>query len=198
MTQRSILSGKNPQVIVRAGADVTVKGWEGDRILADASDPWGLQIKHRNEAIEVNVGGNGQVLVPFESSVTVYAGKSAQVEGIQGVVSAYSGAGLQFLHVHTLAQASAGKGLEIDCRRLQGTELKFSAGQDLRCRVEEDENLHYVINDLGGKWETVFGSGRVMVSLNAGGNVTLVTLQEAAGQPPHYILGKIERPSTES
>jgi hypothetical protein len=35
MTQRSIQAGKTPTVIVRAGMDVQVEGWDDERVLAN-------------------------------------------------------------------------------------------------------------------------------------------------------------------
>src|ERR671926_937680 len=36
------------------------------------------------EVIEVQMGGGGEVLVPFESNLKVYAGKDIDVQGIRG------------------------------------------------------------------------------------------------------------------
>ena len=78
--------------MVRAGGDVQVKGWENDRVLAESSGIWGLQIKRKKSGIEVQIGGNGQVLVPFGSSVKIYAGKKRHAsEDVQGTVSIVAG-----------------------------------------------------------------------------------------------------------
>lgn len=50
MTQRSILAGKNPTVVIKAGANVTVKGIHGEQVTASSDDRWGLKIEKRSEA----------------------------------------------------------------------------------------------------------------------------------------------------
>ncbi len=51
------------------------------------------------EVIEVQMGGSGEVLVPFESNLKVYAGKDIDVQGVQGQVDAYSGLNLSLQNV---------------------------------------------------------------------------------------------------
>ena len=36
MTQRSILAGANPTVVIKAGANITVKGVDGDLVIAES------------------------------------------------------------------------------------------------------------------------------------------------------------------
>ncbi len=50
MTQRSILAGQAPTVVVRANGSVTVEGWESDRLRADSDNRWGLRIERRKAA----------------------------------------------------------------------------------------------------------------------------------------------------
>lgn len=45
MTQRSILAGLNPTVIVKAGGSVSVRGVESERVSAETTDRWGLQLE---------------------------------------------------------------------------------------------------------------------------------------------------------
>jgi hypothetical protein len=52
-----------------------------------------------------------------------------------------------------------------------------------------------MIDDLGGYWEAILGTGRTNIRLKSGGDVTLVTDQDVIGQPPYDTFGKIERPS---
>ena len=69
----------------------------GEHVLFD----WRIKVpnlgekKVENEVIEVQLGGSGEVLVPFSSNLKVYAGKDIEVHGIQGQVDAYSGCGLE-------------------------------------------------------------------------------------------------------
>lgn len=50
MTQRSMLAGPNPTVIIRAGADVTVAGVAGERVLAETPGRAGLKLSRGGEA----------------------------------------------------------------------------------------------------------------------------------------------------
>jgi hypothetical protein len=192
MTQRSILSGKVPQVIIRSGTNVSVKGWDSDRILAESSGIWRLQIKRKKEAIEIEIGGSGQVMLPFESSIRVYSGKSAEVEGVKGKLVVVSGLDLHIREGNILVQASAGGMMDLDCRTVEGEELKISAGRDLRFRLRDLHDVHYLINDLGGKWQTILGNGSTTIQLTAGGDVTLASSQSITGQPPDFLIGKVE------
>lgn len=194
MTERSIFSGSAPQVIIRAGGDVIVKGYDSDRVLAETSGNWGLQVKRKKGAVEVQIGGNGQVLVPLGSSVKVYAGKNAQVHAVEGTISAVAGRDLRIVEGNVLAQASAGGAIEIDCRTVASDKLKVSAGWHLRCWLRDLKNVKYMIDDLGGKWQAVVGDGRTLLWLKAGGDVTLVSAEPASYQPPDGPYGKVEYP----
>jgi len=194
MTERSISSGRTPQIVIRSGGDVVVKGWDSDRLLAESGGRWGLQLKRKRDAIEVQLGASGQVLAPFDSNIKVYAGKSAEIEAINGTISAFAGRELHIIRGHVLAQASAGGGMDIDCRMVVGRDLELSAGRDLRCWLRDLKDVIYLIDDLGGRWQATFGGGSTVIRLKAGGDVTLVTDQTVTGQPPDYIFGRIEQP----
>ena len=108
---------------------MTVKGQEGDRLIAETEGSGGLTLERRSESeigraraaigehvlfdvrlklpnlnregrsdevIEVQMGGSGEVLVPFESNIKVYAGKDIDVQGIRGQVDAYCRLELEF------------------------------------------------------------------------------------------------------
>lgn len=194
MTERRIFSGSTPQVIIRSGGDVTVKGYDSDRVLADASGLWGLQLKRKKGAIEIQIGGNGQVLVPFGSRVTVYAGKSAEIQSIQGSVSAVTGLNLTTRDCNVLERAAAGGKIDMDCKTIAGRVLKISAGWHLRCWLRDLKNVKYQIDDLGGKWQAIFGDGSTLIWLKAGGDVSLVSDETAIYQPPDGPHGLVERP----
>lgn len=228
MTQRTILAGLTPHVIVHAGGSVTVEGGDGERVLAVTDSRGGLEVERRSgetigrararvgnrllfdlelttkgrvqktapgDAIEVKFGGGGTVLVPTGSSVTVYAGRGADVHTIQGPVTATAGGSLMVRDVHTLLHAAAGGSLDIDCPALNGQDLRFQAGRDLRFYVHELTDARVMVDDLGGYWEGVIGNGTMRIFLKAGGDVTLVTEHNVVAAPPHYILGTIERPA---
>jgi len=50
MTQRSILAGTNPTVIIKVGGSVTVKGHDSDMVAVESLDKWGLTLEKRSEA----------------------------------------------------------------------------------------------------------------------------------------------------
>jgi hypothetical protein len=229
MTQRTILAGANPTVIIKAGASVTVKGHEGERVTADARDRWGLKVEKRSaseigraraaigdhvlfdvriklpvrrednpsdEVIEVQLDGGGEVRVPFESNLKVYAGKDIAVQGIRGRVDAYSGCALSLQDVELLGHASAGWAMSLECHTMLGTNVEFKAGGDLRFSIRDLTSARLRVRDLGGYWEARIGAGEKTVYLKSGGDVTLVTDQEVEPLPPDYLLGKIEKLKT--
>lgn len=227
MTQRSILAGTNPGVVIKAGASVTIKGVDGDRVTAESEDQWGLKIEKRSEAefararaaigevvlfdlrfkppnfqnegaaaevIEVQLGGSGEVRVPFGSSLKVYAGKDIEVQGIRGRVDAFAGYRLNLQDIDYLGNASAGGTMNLDCQTMLGDKVEFKAGGDLRFHIRDLTSASIRVKDLGGFWEAKIGSGEKSVSLKCGGEVTLVSDQKVEPLPPHYVLGKIEGP----
>lgn len=226
MTERSILAGTNPNVVVKAGASVTVKGWDSEHVLARADNHWGLKVeKHHaaevgrartavgervlfdvrlklpgrdnvpGEVIEVQVGGSGEVFVPFGANLKVYAGKDIAVQGIRGQMDAYAGFKLSLQEVACLGNASAGGAMNLDCRTLRGENVEFKAGGDIRFYVHDLTSARLRVKDIGGYWEARIGAGAKSVYLKSGGDVTLVTDQQVEPLPPDFILGKIERPA---
>jgi hypothetical protein len=232
MTQRSLLAGQTPTIVVRAGGSVTVEGWESDRVQADSR--WRLEIERRQatqigreraraaigdrvlfdvsfdnpfnrsnrlmkhlqgEVIEVQLYGDGRVRVPLNSELIVYAGRDGEVRYLQGRVTATSGRDLKLQEVKVLVHAAAGGDLDIDCATLEGSELRFSAGRDLRFYAHDLTDARVIIKDQGSYWEAVLGDGGTKIKLQAGSDVTLVTNQEVKAQPPYYVLGNIERPA---
>ena len=169
----------------------------GDHVLFD----WRIKVpslgeKQKDEVIEVQMGASGEVLVPFESSIKVYAGKDIHVLGLKGQVDAYSGLSLDLKGVYRLGNASAGWNMSIDSQTMTGKDATFGAGRDLRFHVADLTSVRLRVKDLGGYWEARIGSGEKSVYLKSGGDVTFVTDQNVEPLPPDYILGKIERPST--
>jgi hypothetical protein len=228
MTQRSILAGTAPNVIIKAGGSVTVKGHASDRVIAEAAGRWGLKLEQHSaseigraraavgehvlfdvrlklpgregknepdEVIEVQIGGSGQVFVPFDSNLKVYAGKDIDVQGIRGQVDAYSGYKLNLQQVYGLGHASAGWTMNLDCQTIAGDKVEFKAGSDIRFHVRDLTSAHIRVKDIGGYWEARIGGGDTTVYLKCGGDVTIVTDQTVEPLPPNYILGRIEKPA---
>jgi hypothetical protein len=139
MTQRSILAGTNPTVIIKTGASVTVTGVEGERVSAQTGGRWGLKVvrKRKKEVIEVQIGGSGEVTVPLASNLKVYAGKDLHVRDIRGRVDAYAGFKLSLQDVYCLGNASAGWTMDVDCQTLAGEQVTYTAGSDLRFHVQD-------------------------------------------------------------
>ncbi len=227
MTQRSILAGKNPTVIIKAGGSVTVRGHEGDLVTAQTDHSWGLKVERRAgseigraraavgdhvlfdvrlkvpgwekknapaEVTEVQLGGSGEVWVPFGSNLKIYAGKDIDVQAIKGQVDAYSGFKLRLGDVYCLGHASAGSAMDLDCQTLRADKVEFRAGGDIRFRVQDLASARIQVRDLGGYWEGRIGAAEKSIYLKCGGDVTLVTDQKVEPMPPDYILGKIEKP----
>src|SRR6266498_5087520 len=170
----------------------------GEHVLFD----WRIKVpnlgekKAENEVIEVQMGGSGEVLVPFESNLKVYAGKDIDVQGVQGQVDAYSGLNLSLQNVYLLGNTSAGGKMNIDCQTMIGKDVTFGAGSDLRFHIADLTSARLRVKDIGGYWEARIGGGEKSVYLKCGGDVILVTDQKVEPLPPNYILGKIEKPST--
>jgi hypothetical protein len=143
----------------------------------------------------VRIGGSGEVLVPFESNVKVYAGKDIDVQGIKGQVDAFAGLNLKIVNVHSLGNISAGGSMDLDAETMIGKDVAFGAGRDLRFHVADLTSVRLRVKDIGGYWEARIGGGEKSVYLKSGGDVTFVTDQQVEPLPPNYILGKIERPA---
>ena len=169
----------------------------GEHVLFD----WRIKVpnlgekKAEDQVIEVQMGGSGEVFVPFSSNLKVYAGKDIEVQGIQSQVDAYSGLNLNLQDVYCLGNASAGKLMSIDCQTILGKDVTFGAGSDLRFHVADLTSARLRVKDVGGYWEARIGGGEKSVYLKSGGDVTVVTDQTVEPLPPNYILGKIEKPT---
>ncbi len=194
MTQRSILAGATPNVVIKAGASVTVRGRDSDRVIVESEDRWGLKVERKKDYIVAQLGSDGEVSVPLSSNVKVYAGKNIDAQGLKGQVDAYAGLHLIIRDVYCLGHASAGGKMDLDCQTICEGDIAFSAGSDLRFHIQSLTNAFIKVNDLSGYWEGRIGDGLISITLKAGGDVTLVTDQQVEALPPNDILGKIEKP----
>ncbi len=169
----------------------------GDHVIFDVhlKTP-NLQNAIDEEVIEVQLGGSGEVLVPFDSNIKVYAGKDIDVQHVKGRVDAYAGLKLNLQDVYCLGNVSAGWTMNIDCETMSGSDVVFGAGSDLRFHVADLTSARLRVKDLGGYWEAKIGAGEKSIYLKSGGDVAFVTDQKVEPQPPDYVLGKIERPTT--
>ncbi len=156
---------------VRARAKV------GDHVLFDLSADL-LKRKKKDvlgDAILVKVDGDAVVHIPFNSTVKIYAGRSAEVQDICRGVTVYAGPDVRLRNVRVLVYVSAGGTMDLDCETLAGDSVMFSAGRDLRIYVHDLHDARIIGDDLSGDWEEVIGDGRRQVRLKAGGEVTWVT-----------------------
>src|SRR5689334_4798932 len=93
----------------------------GERVLFDVRIKLpNLTEKKPDDVIEVQIGGSGKVLVPFESNVKVYAGKDIDVKEVRGQVDAYAGLDLTVQNSLRLGNVSAGGAMDIDCQTMSG------------------------------------------------------------------------------
>lgn len=168
----------------------------GDHVLFDVRIKLPSRIEKKAEdVIEVQTSGSGEVLVPFDSNLKVYAGRDIDIRDIKGQVDAYSSANLHLKNVDQLGNASAGGTMDIDCQTMSGKDVTFSAGRDLRFQVADLTSVRLRVKDIGGYWEARIGEAEKSVYLKSGGDVTFVTDQDVQALPPNYILGKIEKPT---
>jgi len=195
MPQRSLQTKHAPQVTIRAGGDVRVEGWDRDQVSASTENRWGLKLEQHDEAGEVNIGFSGEVMLPFDSHIKVYAGKSVNARNIQGSLAVYAGWKVHIREVRTILHISAGGPVDFECDEVKGDDVKFAAGGNVRCHIRLLADARLMIHDARGYWEGVIGKGRVKIRFKSGGSVTLVTDQKIVPQPPHYLLGKLDKPS---
>lgn len=101
--------------MIKSGANVTIKGYESDRVTAETTGKSGSAVEQKgrdeiararaavgdhvlfdlrfklpvhkpedgpDDMMEVQIGGNGEVWVPFGSNLKIYAGKDIEVQNV--------------------------------------------------------------------------------------------------------------------
>ena len=192
MTERSIVTGPTPNVVVRTTFDASVEAWDGEQVTASTDSRWGMKVEVKKGVIQVNASASCQVRVPSGSSVKVYAGRTAQVKGVRGRVAVFAGGSAMLSEVNVLTNLSAGFDVRLDCEEVEGNAVKISVGRDMRCRIRNLSDTALRVKDLGGPWEIAFGDGRKHIQLTAGGDVILVSDQLPSRTST--IIGRIEKP----
>lgn len=190
-----MLVGLTPTILIRAGGAVEVQGWAGDRLEAETNSRWGLRVDQQRGTFTVEIGGDGAVRLPTSSELTVYSGKSTTLADVGGRIAVHAGGGAFLRRAGTLLHLSAGGLADIEADQIGAGETRLIAGSHLRCAIRQLHNTHILVSDVGGRWEARTGDGRARLLLTAGGDVTIVTAQALEPQPPHFILGRIERPA---
>jgi hypothetical protein len=176
MTQRSILAGQTPTVIVRASGSVTVEGWESDRVHAASENRWGLEIAKRQvtaigqERARAAVGDRVLFDISFDNPfnrskrlLKDFQGEAIEVQIGGGRVRVplnsnlvvYAGSSADVQHIRGCVTATAGRDLKLhDVQTL----LHAAAGGDLNidcATLEGNEftfsaggDLRFYIHDL--------------------------------------------------
>lgn len=195
MTTRKLPLNGARAIEIRGGADVRVLGWDEDTVQAATTSFFGLTLERRGDLIRVSLGGSGDVHVPRAVALQVHATRSAEITGMTGDVSAYTGAHLTVQTTGTLQPSGAGGRLSLACARLAPEIQSLGAGRDLRFQVDEPLDLHLQIQDVGGRWAIAFGAGTRALKLESGGDVVIVTDRPYTVASPNGITGLIERPT---
>jgi hypothetical protein len=212
MTQRSMPVGQTPTIVIRGG-NITVEGWDSDRIQANSDDRWGVQIEKRKVAdvgreraraaigdrvlFDISIANPfnpaKQLLKDFQGEAIEIRIDHGQVRVPRGSnVIVYAGRDAEAHHLQGRVMVDAGRDLSVhDVQTL----VHAAAGRDLRFHVRDLDDAKVMIREAGTYWEALLGSGRLKVWLNAGGEVTLITDREVQPQPPYYLLGNIELPA---
>ncbi len=129
MTQRSMLAGTKPVVIVKAGANVMVKGHDSDRVIANSEGRWGLKIEKHSAAqigrARAVIGEHvlfdvslmrprGKNLTPPEEVIEVQLGSSGRVwVPFNSSLKVYSGKDCDVQAVRGQVDAYAGFNLSL-------------------------------------------------------------------------------------
>ncbi len=177
MTQRSMLAGPTPTVVVRAVGSVTVEGWESDRVQANSDSRWGVQIERRKaahigrERARAAIGDRVLFDITFDNPfnrsrrlpkdfqgevIEVQLGGDGQVHVPRGShLAIYAGRDAEVHHLQDRVTATAGRDLHI--RDVQVLIHAAAGGDlDLDCAaLEGDEfifsagrDLRFYIHDL--------------------------------------------------
>jgi hypothetical protein len=130
MTQRSMLAGQSPMVIVRAGGDVHVEGWDGERVQADTDSRWGLKLGWRSasEIARARAKVGDRVLFDIRLNVKNPLKKNVTEEAIEVQIG---GSGKVYVPLGSRVKVYAGKNAGV--QNIRG-EVSASVGRDLRLK----------------------------------------------------------------
>ena len=141
MTQRSLLVGQTPNVIVRAGGDVSVQGWDNDRVLADTDSRWGLKVERRSESeiarIRARVGDHTLLDVRVDPLGRLKKNVRGEATDVQ-----IGGSGKVSVPLGSTVKVYAGK--SVDVQDIRGR-VTIYAGSDVRVR-----NVHTLVHVSAG------------------------------------------------
>jgi hypothetical protein len=140
MTQRSIRAGKSPTVIVRAGMDVRIEGWDDERVFASTGHKWGLKLER----------GSGSGLGRFRARAAIGDLVLFDVKGdllkrkaepeLDDAIQVQSGGDATVrVPYDSAVKVYAGKGVEV--RGVRGDVAVYAGGS---VRVQDVPGLNYV------------------------------------------------------
>ncbi len=135
MTRRSILAGTAPNVIIKAGGSVTVKGHESDRVSAENTGTEGLKVEGRSqsEVARARAAVGEHVLFDLRFKLPGWEGKNAASNVIE---VQFGGDGEVFVPTGSNVKVYAGKDIDVQDIRGQvdaysGYRLNLRAVQSL-------------------------------------------------------------------
>ncbi len=141
MTQRSIHAGQTPMVVIKAGGDVQVQGWEQERVSANSDSRWGLKVERRraSEVGRVRARVGERVLLDVPINAIGPKNKDEPAEIIQVEIGAGG-----TVHVPRGSSVKVYAGKSVTISNLDGSVTAYS-GWDARLR-----RVHAVVHASAG------------------------------------------------
>jgi len=124
MTQRSIIAGTNPTVIIKAGGSVTVKGHDSDHVAVESSDKWGLTVEKRSEGEIARARAVIGEHVLFNIHLKKLSFQKTNIPDNDAIVVQLDGSGEVLVPIASNLKIYAGK--NIDVQAVQGQVDAFS------------------------------------------------------------------------
>jgi hypothetical protein len=141
MTQRSIQAGKTPTVIIRAGADIQIEGWDDERILANTQSRWGLKVERRSASeiarIRARVGDHTLFDVHLDA-----IGRGKKKVRAAVIEATLGSSGRVYVPLGSSVKVYAGKSVTI--QDIQG-DVSIYAGGNVRAH-----NIHTLVHVSAG------------------------------------------------
>jgi hypothetical protein len=141
MTRRSILAGQSPSVVVRAGGDVRVEGWDSDRVQAESDSRRGLKVEQHSESeitrARAKVGDHVLFDVRLNVRHTLKKEPLGEVIDVQ-----IGGSGKVYVPLASTVKVYAGQ--SVDAQDLRGR-VAVTAGSNAHVR-----NVHTLVHASAG------------------------------------------------
>jgi hypothetical protein len=118
MTQRSILAGVAPTVIIKAGGSVIVRGHDSQQVSAETTSRWGLKVegRSRSEIARARAAVGEHVLFDLRLKLPDLEGKRASAEVIE---VQFGGSGEVLVPFASNLKVYAGKNIDVQAIRGQ-------------------------------------------------------------------------------